>query len=208
MKMGSVKEIIFPVDGPPCAKREDAMSLDVVCRTGSGKNHWATRPVLVTEDIAKVKRTYSVPPAEKISAQRTYYPNVLRRPRDLSLTTGDIYGTRPKKQGPKSKRRTDPLQPLYEMPGHAHSVPTEPYVPRGSNESFLLHHRDIEKSYKEEKTRNYTRDPNDASDIPYASSNYWNKHVKPYKYQGIRHHEESLERIHIMYLRWWDVHIL
>ena len=57
---------------------------------------------------------------------RTFYPENPRRPRDISLTTFDIDGARPKKTKHKGVRHTDPLQPEYILPSCQENRPPTP----------------------------------------------------------------------------------
>jgi len=101
---------------------------------------------------------------------RTYYPEMDRRPRDLSLTTADIEYAQPKSVKAKGNRHTDPLQPQYELP----SCNVRPATPPRWNGRHTNDLSDIELSHPKKliPDRNYVRDPNDASDIEYACPNY------------------------------------
>jgi len=101
---------------------------------------------------------------------RTYYAPMDRRPRDLSLTTADIEYAQAKASKFKGNRHTDPICPNYELP----STHVRPVTPPRWNGRHTHDITDIEKSNSKVRipTRNYVRDPNDASDIEYASANY------------------------------------
>jgi hypothetical protein len=101
---------------------------------------------------------------------RTYYPPMDRRPRDLSLTTADIEYAQAKASKFKGNRHTDPVCPNYELP----STHVRPITPPRWNGRHLHDLSDIEKSNSTVRipTRNYVRDPNDGSDIEFASANY------------------------------------
>merc|ERR1719272_2653362 len=101
---------------------------------------------------------------------RTYYAPMDRRSRDLSLTTADIEYAQAKASKFKGNRHTDPICPNYEMP----STHLRPITPPRWNGRHTHDISDIEKSSSKVRipNRNYVRDPNDASDIEYASANY------------------------------------
>jgi len=101
---------------------------------------------------------------------RTYYPEMDRRPRDLSLTTADIEYAQPKSVKSKGNRHTDPLQPQYELP----SCNVRPATPPRWNGRHTNDISDIDLSHPKKliPDRNYIRDPNDASDIEFACPNY------------------------------------
>jgi hypothetical protein len=101
---------------------------------------------------------------------RSYYPPMDRRPRDLSLTTADIEYAQTRASKFKGSRHTDPLCPNYELP----STHTRPISPPRWNGRHTHDISDIEKSSSKVRipTRNYVRDPNDSSDIEFASANY------------------------------------
>jgi hypothetical protein len=108
---------------------------------------------------------------------RTYYPEMDRRPRDLSLTTADIEYAQPKSVKAKGNRHTDPLQPQYELP----SCNVRPQTPPRWNGRYTNDISDIELSNPKKliPDRNYIRDPNDASDIEYACPNYKARNFGP-----------------------------
>lgn len=108
---------------------------------------------------------------------RTYYPEMDRRPRDLSLTTADIEYAQPKSVKARGNRHTDPLQPSYELP----SCNVRPATPPRWNGRVTNDVSDIELCQPKKliPDRNYTRDPNDASDIEYACPNYKRRVIRP-----------------------------
>lgn len=119
---------------------------------------------------------------------RTYYPEMDRRPRDLSLTTADIEYAQPKSVKAKGNRHTDPLQPQYELA----SCNVRPATPPRWNGRHTNDISDIELSNPKKliPDRNYIRDPNDASDIEYACPNYKRRVHGPLHRQG---HSTSLD---------------
>jgi len=133
---------------------------------------------LLTQDIYKCQPHYNYlnylhqPPKEPIELSKTksFYPDV-NRPRDLSLTTGDIDGAQATRQEPKSLRITDPVCPDYKFPT---SVVARPITPPRYNGRVTNDVSDIEhcRPTKVIPDRNYIRDPNEISDIEYSCPNY------------------------------------
>ncbi|CAD7957905.1 unnamed protein product [Amoebophrya sp. A120] len=182
----SAKEALFPVDGPGMALRQDGMSLDTVDGPGRSKPYYATRNLLTLTSVHEPKKPLFAPLKEPISYQKTYYPNPVRRPRDLSLCVADIAYAQPALVE-TSGRHTNPLQPQYQFLGATQVKPVEPYVARfGGN--FILETRDIEGAAPKRMIpdRNYVRHNTDCSDIAYATPNYFGRHVKPSTFIGHR----------------------
>lgn len=93
------------------------------------------RPVKSLENLHVKPRPLVHPPKEVIDTKKgTWYPPVLRRPRDLSLTCFDIEGAT-STQHWATGRHTDALQPIYDFPGHRDSKPVPPCEPRGNPDS-------------------------------------------------------------------------
>eukprot|EP00392_Amoebophrya_sp_AT5.2_P008121 g8140.t1 len=188
----SVKDVIFPVDGPGFALRQDGMSLDVIEFPGS-RPKLATKTPITLQNNHVPKRPLVAPQKEPISYQKSYYANPVRRPRDLSLCVADIYKAQPALLE-NSGRHTDPLQPQYQFLGATQVRPVEPYKPRyGGNVpkfsfSFVLETRDIEGAAPKRMIpeRNYVRHNTDCSDIEYASPNYFSRHVRSHVFPGQR----------------------
>lgn len=172
----------------PFAQRHDGMSLDTIQpkdvprgKVQYPKEHSLS---LMTEDIDRAAPHYAhlqylqkpdlavgcTDPDHFGSRARTHYPPMDRRPRDLSLTTADIELAQSKAKKPKGNRHVDPICPNYELP----SCHMRPVTPPRFNGRHLHDIGDIEHSRPKVRipTRNYSRDPNDASDIEYASANY------------------------------------
>ncbi|KAF4717301.1 hypothetical protein FOZ63_015268, partial [Perkinsus olseni] len=165
----------------PFARREDTMSLDTIKPKDVPRGRILyvkdTDASLTTIDIDKCKPTYywldylrkpefSLKCDVPGMRSKSYYPPVVNRPRDLSLTTQDIEWAQPKITRFRTNRVLDPLNPKYKLP-KSEAVPVEP--PR-FNGRLTNDIRDIEFSHPKRliPDRNYNRDPNDASDIEYA----------------------------------------
>ncbi|CAD7966834.1 unnamed protein product [Amoebophrya sp. A25] len=178
--------VIFPLDGPPLARREDGMSLDVVDAPGASKPYFNTRELITLQswNVHEKKRQLIHPPKEDISRQKTYYPTPLHRPRDLSLTTADIPFAQPALLE-TSGRHTDPVQPVYQFLGATQVKPVEPFVPRNAG-NFILVNSDVDGAAPRKliPDRNYVRDLNDSSDIAYSTPHYHLRHVKSQTYLG------------------------
>lgn len=179
----------FYVDNErPFAQRTDGMSLDIIHPKDipRGKIPFIKDEdrSLKTQDIDRCQPHYphlnylqkpdycvgSTDPDHHGGRARTYYAPMDRRPRDLSLTTADIEYAQTKASKFKGNRHTDPVCPNYELP----SCHVRPITPPRWNGRHLHDISDIEKSSSKVRipTRNYIRDPNDASDIEHASANY------------------------------------
>lgn len=175
-------------DERPFAQRNDGMSLDIIHpkdiprgKVTYPKDYSAS---LMTQDIDRAAPHFphlqylqkpdlavgSTDPDHFGGKARTYYPPMDRRPRDLSLTTADIEYAQTKSKKPKGNRHVDPICPNYELP----SCQVRPHTPPRFNGRHTHELSDIEgaKSKVRIPTRNYVRDPNDASDIEHASANY------------------------------------
>jgi len=172
----------------PFAQRTDGMSLDIIHPKDipRGKIPFIKDEdrSLKTQDIDRCQPHYphlnylnkpdysvgSTDPDHHGGRARTYYAPMDRRPRDLSLTTADIEYAQAKASKFKGNRHTDPVCPNYELP----SCHVRPITPPRWNGRHLHDISDIEKSSSKVRipTRNYVRDPNDSSDIEYASANY------------------------------------
>jgi len=172
----------------PFAQRTDGMSLDIIHPRDvpRGKIPFIKDEdrSLMTHDIGKAQPHYphlnyldkpdysvgSTDPDHFGGRARTYYAPMDRRPRDLSLTTADIEYAQPLASKFKGNRHTDPVCPNYEMP----STHMRPITPPRWNGRHLHDISDIEKASSKIRIpdRNYVRDPNDSSDIEYASANY------------------------------------
>ncbi|KAF4689570.1 hypothetical protein FOZ60_001549, partial [Perkinsus olseni] len=135
-------------------------------------------PPLTTIDIDKCKPTYywldylrkpefSLKCDVPGMRSKSYYPPVVNRPRDLSLTTQDIEWAQPKITRFRTNRVLDPLNPKYKLP-KSEAVPVEP--PRSSTGGSRTTSEISSFSHPKRliPDRNYNRDPNDASDIEYA----------------------------------------
>lgn len=175
-------------DARPFAQRTDGMSLDIIHPKDvpRGKVPFIKDEdrSLKTQDIDRAaphyrhmnyleKPDYSVgctDPDHHGGRARSYYAPMDRRPRDLSLTTADIELAQTKASKFKGNRHTDPVCPSYELP----STNLRPITPPRWNGRHLHDLSDIEKSGPKVRipTRNYIRDPNDASDIEFSSANY------------------------------------
>lgn len=178
----------FVDDARPFAQRHDGMSLDIIHPKDipRGKVPFVKDEdrCLKTQDIDRAgphyphlnylqKPDYSVgctDPDHHGGRARTYYAPMDRRPRDLSLTTADIEYAQSKASKFRGNRHTDPICPNYELP----STHMRPITPPRWNGRHTHDVSDIEKCHPKVRipTRNYVRDPNDASDIEYASANY------------------------------------
>ncbi|KAF4733849.1 hypothetical protein FOZ62_000369 [Perkinsus olseni] len=162
----------------PFARREDTMSLDTIKPKDVPRGRILyvkdTDASLTTIDIDKCKPTYywldylrksefSLKCDVPGMRSKSYYPPVVNRPRDLSLTTQDIEWAQPKITRFRTNRVLDPLNPMYKL-AKSEAVPVEP--PR-FNGRFTNDIRDIEFSHPKRliPDRNYIRDPNDVSDI-------------------------------------------
>jgi len=172
----------------PFAQRTDGMSLDIIHPKDipRGKIPFIKDEdrSLKTTDIDRAaphyphlkylqKPDYSVgctDPDHFGGRARTHYAPMDRRPRDLSLTTADIEYAQTKASKFKGNRHTDPVCPNYDMP----SSHVRPVTPPRWNGRHCHDITDIEKSCSKVRipNRNYVRDPNDGSDIEYASANY------------------------------------
>ncbi|KAF4718631.1 hypothetical protein FOZ62_029274, partial [Perkinsus olseni] len=165
----------------PFARREDTMSLDTIKPKDVPRGRILyvkdTDASLTTIDIDKCKPSYywldylrkpefSLKCDVPGMRSKSYYPPVVNRPRDLSLTTQDIEWAQPKITRFRTNRVLDPLNPVYKLP-KSEAVPVEP--PR-FNGRLTNDIRDIEFSHPKRliPDRNYNRDPNDVSDIEYA----------------------------------------
>jgi len=175
-------------DCKPFAQRDDGMSLDIIHPKDipRGKVPFVKDEdrSLKTQDIDRAaphyphlnhlnKPDFSVgctDPDHVGGKARTYYPSMDRRPRDLSLTTADIELAQTKASKFKGNRHVDPLCPNYELP----STNARPITPPRWNGRHTNDISDIEKTHPKVRIpdRNYLRDPNDASDIEFASANY------------------------------------
>jgi len=175
-------------DVKPFAQRTDGMSLDIIHPKDipRGKIPFLKDEdrSLKTQDIDRAAPHYphlnylqkpdycvgSTDPDHFGGRARTYYAPMDRRPRDLSLTTADIEYAQAKASKFKGNRHTDPICPNYEMP----STNLRPITPPRWNGRHTHDISDIEQSSSKIRipTRNYVRDPNDSSDIEFASANY------------------------------------
>mmetsp|Transcript_47676 Transcript_47676/g.102099 ORF Transcript_47676/g.102099 Transcript_47676/m.102099 type:complete len:501 (-) Transcript_47676:84-1586(-) len=172
-------------------QRDDTMSLDVIRPKDipKGRVMYVKDELtsLKTEDIHKAKPHYEhlqylekpdfsvgcTHPDHPGGQARSYYMPMDRRPRDLSLTTADIEFAQPKTISWKGSRHTDPVCPNYELPSCMRREPTPPrWNGRHTNAT-----EDIEYSRPRvlHPERNYSRNPNDAADIEYATANYREK---------------------------------
>jgi hypothetical protein len=106
--------------------------------------------------------------------ERGIYPvnNGLRRPLDLSLSTEDIDGAKPRRKAFVTKRCTDPLNPEYKLP----SYETAPVSARPEPVGFVPTNfiADIDKSgpRRLHKALEGSRLTMDISDIPYTKPHY------------------------------------
>jgi len=89
---------------------------------------------------------------------RTWYPMAQpRRPVDLSLTTDDIEGSRPRVTHFVTKRCTNPLDPEYKLSSHAaQAVPTVPQLKGAIPTNFIA---DIEGTHPRRLHREQVRAP-------------------------------------------------
>ncbi|KAF4650082.1 hypothetical protein FOZ61_000688 [Perkinsus olseni] len=124
----------------PFARREDTMSLDTIKPKDVPRGRILyvkdTDASLTTIDIDKCKPTYywldylrkpefSLKCDVPGMRSKSYYPPVVNRPRDLSLTTQDIEWAQPKITRFRTNRVLDPLNPMYKLP-KSEAVPVEP----------------------------------------------------------------------------------
>lgn len=139
---------------------------------------------LITEDVARAQPTYDhlrylnkpdfsvgcTEPTHVGARARTYYPPMDRKVRDLSLTTADIELAQPRAHRQRGNRHTDPVCPNYTLP----SCYVRESTPPRHNGRITNDISDIEMTRPKKviPDRNYVRDPNDCSDIEYASVNY------------------------------------
>lgn len=178
----------FVDDVRPFAQRRDGMSLDVIHPRDvpRGKVPFIKDEdkSLTTSDIARAepffphlqylaRPDYSVGntnPDHVGSRARTYYPPMDRRPRDLSLTTADIELAQARGKRYRGNRHTDPVCPNYQLPSCEVREPTPPKF----NGRQLHEISDIKGTSPMVRIpyRNYSRDPNDSSDIEFASASY------------------------------------
>lgn len=175
----------------PFAGRQNTMMLDTVRPEDVPLGHVYPQKdedlSLKTNDIYKAQPFYRYkqlevlgqkPPPEPGQKTKTLYPRDLRRPRDLSLTTGDIELARPQRQPIKGNRHVDPVCPEYKLPTYAEN--REP-TPRRWNGRHTNDISDIEYTAPKIRIpdRNYDRDPNDGSDIAYSKPNYKRRVLRP-----------------------------
>lgn len=178
----------FVDDARPFARREQGMSLDIIHPDDipRGKVPFLKNEdrSLKTQDIDRAVPKYRhldylnkedhsvgcVDPQHPGGRARTYYAPMDRRPRDLSLTTADIELAQSKSHDRKGNRHTDPLCPSYEL-ASCHVRPVTPPRWNGRHTHDLS---DIEGTSSKARIleRNYCRNPNDSSDVEYASANY------------------------------------
>lgn len=193
----------------PFLQRNDSMSLDIIRPKDvpRGKVMYVKDEdrSLKTEDIYKARPHYEhlqyldkpdlavgcTDPEHAGARARSYYMPMDRRPRDLSLTTADIELAQPKNMRRKGNRHTDPVAPNYELP----SSFVRPQTPPRFNGRHLHDITDIEKAHPRvlHPERNYHRDPNDASDIEYASANYHERSKRMRSTQMGPRHDRSLD---------------
>lgn len=113
----------------------------------------------------------------QISGPRTHYPQIgLNRPLDLSLTTEDIDGARPRRRAFTTKRCTDPLDPYYKLPSYEECPPVESPQPIGTIPTNYV--GDIEKCHPRavHRARAVSNDSLNISDIPFAKPGYRRSH--------------------------------
>lgn len=108
---------------------------------------------------------------------KSYYPPMDRRPRDLSLTTADIEYAQPKNVKFRGNRHSDPVQPYYKM-ASSEVRPATP-VRYGGRETNDVSDIEMAQPKRLIPDRNYTRDPNDSTDIAYSAPNYRRRVVRP-----------------------------
>jgi len=186
---GAPKESPFYQDeARPFAQRSDVMSLDIVRPKDIPKGKTLYVKVednsLKTEDVYKARPYYqhldhlnkpdlsvgNTDPGHPGGKASTYYPTMDRRPRDLSLTTADIEYAQPKAVKRRGNRHTDPVCPDYELPTSYQRPHTPPrFLGRHTNDVTDIEHSCPKVLHPE---RSYTRNPNDANDIEFASANY------------------------------------
>lgn len=79
-------------------------------------------------------------PCVSVSARpRNWYPSAQpRRPVDLSLTTDDIEGSRPRATAFVTKRQTNPLDPEYKLPSHSAPPNLTPPQLKGVNPTNFI----------------------------------------------------------------------
>ena len=116
---------------------------------------------------------------EQVGVQRHFYStNGLNRPLDLSLTTEDIDGARPRRRCFTTNRCTDPLDPEYHLPSFKAAPPHEVPVPIGTIPTNFV--ADIV-GPRRSRLRAVSSGPLDVSDIPYAQPSHYRRFVRPLK---------------------------
>ena len=115
------------------------------------------------------------------SISKVLYRDTLNRPRDLSLTTEDIEGAKPRSRAFRTGRCTNPLNPQYRLP----SVPAQVLSERTERIGVIPTNfiSDIEKSCPRHLfvPINGARSSLDTSDIPFTEPNHFRRKIRPMK---------------------------
>lgn len=173
-----------------CRSRADTMSLNVIKPVDVPRGKILLikedSQSLRTEDIERAKPRYpereihrfGPPEKDHIGGTRakTHYPE-LNRPRDLTLTTGDIEKAQSNAYSFKTQRIVDPLTPRYQLPSYdiQHPEPAKPKFHEGQIRDTLSFKGEWKSRILE---RNYARDPNETRDIEFSQPNIVNQVTK------------------------------
>ena len=120
-----------------------------------------------------------------VGVQRSFYgANGLNRPLDMSLTTEDIEGARPRKRSFTTNRCTDPLDPVYHLPSYTAPPPAQVRAPVGTIPTNYV--ADIPFSRpKPAHVRTISLDSLNVTDIEYAQPSHYRRCVRPLLGEGL-----------------------